>query len=178
MGEDSYAKLSIESRGEQKLTLIVNLQNYYVFGFLIDDKCYSFRGVDEKLRNAGFEVEEVLPYGDAYYQIGESGVEESVCGQLVSAEDIRTSIDFIIDMSKSWESKRQHLLRVFWALVEGIRFSGISDIVYNLFNGESEKVTYRYFFYMAERWEKLSVGNAYLGRPDKSIAVYDIRPLE
>lgn len=175
---DSYATLSIEYKEEKKLTLIVNLQDYYVFGFLIDNKCYSFKSVDEKLKQANFDVKEVIPYGDAYFEIGKGGIEDKVCGQLVSSKDILAAIDFITDMNNSWESKREYLLRVLWTLVEGIRFSGISDLVQNLFNNKSEIITYRYFFYMAERWEKISVGNAYLGRLDKSIAVYDLRPLE
>ena len=109
---------------------------------------------------------------------GSDGVEDKVCKELVTSQDILSSIDFIVDMNNSWEDKREYLLRVFWTLVEGVRFSGISDIVQNLFNNKEQSITYNYFFYMAERWEKISVGNAYLGRLDKSIAVYDLRPLE
>jgi len=173
-----FAKVTIKYYRESKMTLIVNLQDYYVFGFIINDKCYAFKGVDKNLREAGFKVDEVIPYGDAYYEIGKGGIEEKVCNETVTFKDIVSSIDYIIDMNHSWEDKKEYLLRVFWTLVEGVRFNGISDVVQGLINGKPLSVTYRYFFFMAERWEKISVGNAYLGDLDKSIAVYDLRPLE
>ena len=182
LSSSDFAKLTVQHEGESKLTLIVNLQDYYVFGFLIKGLCYAFKGVEIKLQEAGFDVKEVIPYGDAYFDIGTPEVERQVRGEVVSAEIILSSIDFITTMENSWDQKREHLLRVFWALVEGVRFSGISDVVQSLFdpptNVTESTVTYDYFFYMAERWEKISVGNAYLGKLDSSVAVYALRPLE
>ena len=176
-----FSLLTIMYDGKEKITLAVNLQDYYVYGFLFNNKCYAFKGTEkEELIAAGIKVPiEEIPFGDAYFEIGAGGIEKKVEAEVVSSEVILSSIDFIVNINNSWDDKREHILRVFWALVEGIRFCGISNVVQTLFNStEKVNTTYAYFFYMAERWEKTSIGNAYLGKMDKSIAVYDLRPME
>ena len=177
-----FSILTIIYNGKEKITLVVNLQDYYVYGFLFNDKCYTFKGSEkEELIAAGIKVPiEEIPYGDAYFEIGAGGIEKKVEAEVVSSKAILSSIDFIVDLNKSWDEKREHILRVFWALVEGIRFCGISNVIQTLFTSTDEQIntTYAYFFYMAERWEKISIGNAYMGKMDKSIAVYDLRPME
>lgn len=125
----AFAKVTIRFKDVDKMTLIVNLQDYYVIGFLINEKCYAIKNLEDDLTNAGFSVEEVLPYGDPYYQIGQDGVEEKVCNEAVTMNSIISAIDFIVDMDNSQTDKRESLVRVFWSLVEGVRFSSISDVV-------------------------------------------------
>lgn len=181
LSENDFAILTLSSTGTKDLSLVVNLQNYYVYAFIIEKQCYAFDGLTKSLEKAGITVDTELPYGEAYYEIGSDGVEASVRQESVTVAAIISAITQIQDMSLSWLDKKPDILRLFWAMIEGIRFSGISDTVQTLLNSPTPPaatVQYDYFFYMAERWEKISIGNAYLGKEDDSIAVYDLRPLE
>lgn len=180
MKSDQYAYLNIYS-GKDLLTLIVNLEFYYVYGFKIDDQYYAYEGeAFESLNADGFTIPEdnKIPYGDAYYQIGTYEQIDSVCQESVTLEALQNSISQVVDMSVAWTDKNEDLLRVFWCLVEGIRFSEISYVVNQLIEGNPYNVTFAYFYYMAERWAELSVGAAYSSKVDKSIAVYELHRLQ
>ena len=180
MDSDQYAYLNIYVNNSL-LTLIVNLQYYYVYGFKIDGQYFAYEGDTFcYLNEAGFDIPEAnkIPYGDAYYQIGTEAQIDSVCQESVSLDALQKSIENVADLSLAWTDKNEDLLRVFWCLVEGIRFSGISNIVNRLIAGTSYNVTFAYFYYMAERWAKLSVGAAYSGKADDSIAVYELHRLQ
>lgn len=180
MDSDMYAYLNIYA-GANKLTLIVNLEFYYVYGFKIDDQYFAYQGeAFDSLNQAGFNIPQAnkIPYGDAYYQIGTYAQIDSVCKEFVSLDALQKSILRVVDLSLAWTDKNEDLLRVFWCLVEGIRFSEISNIVNELISGNAYNVTFAYFYYMAERWAELSVGAAYSGKVDKSIAVYELHRLQ
>jgi len=102
----------------------------------------------------------------------------SVGQESVSFEALLTSLTRVADLSLTWTDKNEDLLRVFWCLVEGIRFSEISNIVYDLISGKSYNTIFAYFYYMVERWVELSVRTAYSGKVDKSIAVYELHRLQ
>ena len=180
LSSDDYAYLNIHSDGTD-LTLIVNLQYYYVYGFIIDGQYFAYQGeAYDALTSAGFTIPEanIIPYGDAYYDIGTDEQIDAVCQENVSLEVLQQAIDNVADLSIAWTDKNEDLLRMFWCLVEGIRFSEISYVVNQLVSGDSYNVTFSYFYYMAERWAKLSYGNAYEGKGDSSIAVYELNRLK
>ena len=180
LDSDQYAYLNIYSNKSQ-LTLIVNLEFYYVYGFKIDNQYFAYEGeAFDSLNQAGFTIPEAnkIPYGDAYYQIGTYEQIDSVCQESVSLEALQNSIDQVVDLTIKWTDKNEDLLRVFWCLVEGIRFSEISNIVHELIAGDPYNTTFAYFYYMAERWAELSVGAAYSSKVDKSIAVYELHRLQ
>jgi hypothetical protein len=180
MDGDQYAYLNITSNKSQ-LTLIVNLEFYYVYGFKIDNQYFAYEGeAFDSLNQAGFTIPEAnkIPYGDAYYQIGTYAQIDSVCQESVTLKALQNSIDQVVDLTIDWTDKNEDLLRVFWCLVEGIRFSEISTIVHELIAGNPYNTTFAYFYYMAERWAELSVGAAYSSKVDKSIAVYELHRLQ
>lgn len=180
MGSDQYAYLTIYSSSDQ-LTLIVNLEFYYVYGFKIEDQYFAYQGeAYDSLTKAGFYIPtaNIIPFGDAYYEIGSEQQINSVCQESVSLENLQQSIARVADLSIAWTSKNEDLLRMFWCLVEGIRFQEISGIVNTLIASEPYNITFAYFYYMAERWAELSVGAAYSGKVDKSIAVYELHRLQ
>lgn len=177
---DDYAYLTIYS-GQDELTLIVNLEFYYVYGFRIADAYYAYEGeAYDALTAAGWDIPEAnkIPYGDAYYQIATYEQIDAVCQETVTLDALQNSIHRVVDTSIAWTDKNEDLLRVFWCLVEGVRFSEISYCVNKLISGENYNTTFAYFYYMAERWAELSVGAAYSGKMDKSIAVYELHRLE
>lgn len=180
LGSDQYAYVNIHS-GQDQLSLIVNLEFYYVYGFKIDGQSFAYEGeAFEALNQAGFDIPEAnkIPYGDAYYQIGTYDQIDSVCEENVTLEVLQKAISTVADLSVEWTDKNEDLLRMFWCLVEGIRFKEISRIVNELVEGEAYNVTFAYFYYMAERWAELSVGAAYSGKDDSSIAVYELHRLQ
>ncbi len=180
LDSDQYAYLNISSNGK-KLTLIVNLEFYYVYGFTIEGQNFAYEGeAYDSLIKASFDIPDSnkIPFGDAYYQIGSYEQIDAVCQESVSLENLQNSISRIINLTIEWTDKREDLLRVFWCLVEGIRFKEISFVVNQLIEGKNYNVTFAYFYYMAERWAELSVGAAYSGKVDKSIAVYELHRLE
>jgi len=180
MTSDQYAYLNIYS-GKDQLSLIVNLEFYYVYGFKIAGQLFAYEGeAFQSLTKAGFDipVANKIPYGDAYYQIGTYPQIDAVCAENVSLEALQKAISTVADLSIAWTDKNEDLLRMFWCLVEGVRFNYISDIVDKLIKGDPYNVTFAYFYYMAERWAELSVGAAYSGKDDKSIAVYELHRLE
>lgn len=178
---EEYAYLTFVIPEGDTLTLIVNLEFYYVYGFQIEGQLFVYEGeAYTGLTDAGFDIpkENTLPFGDAYYQIADENQRLTVANQQVAIEDIFTSIERVVNLSLPWNDKREDLLCVFWSLVEGIRFTGISKTVYDLLCGHTQRVTYNYFYYMAERWAELSIGAAYSGKIDKSIAVYELHRLD
>lgn len=180
MNNDQYAYLNVLSNKNQ-LSLIVNLQFYYVYGFNIDNQYFAFEGeAFNSLKKAGFTILEAnkIPYGDAYNQIGTSEQINSVCQESVSLITLQNSISRIVDMTIEWTDKNEDLLRVFWCLIEGIRFNEISNIVDELIAENPFNITFGYFYYMAERWAELSVGAAYSSKMDNSIAVYELHSLQ
>jgi hypothetical protein len=176
---DDYALLNIHS-GDDLLTLIVNLQYYYVYGFQIDGQNFAYEGEAYDALKDLFDIPKsnIIPYGDAYYQIASYDQIDAVCVENVTLSTLQNAISTVANLDVSWEDKREDLLRMFWCLVEGIRFAEISRIVNILVSGESYNVTFAYFYYMAERWAKLSIGNAYEGKLDSSIAVYELNRLK
>lgn len=179
LGEDDYAYINITSNDDE-LTLIINLEFYYVYGFVIDGQYFAYTGeAYDSLTAAGFTIPDanIIPYGDAYYEIGSDDQINSVCQESVSLEALQNSISRVADLSIEWTDKNEDLLRMFWCLVEGVRFDGISTIVNDLIEGTAYNVTFGYFYLMAERWAEMSVGAAYRGKPDKSIAVYELHSL-
>ena len=184
---DQYAYVNIisdqGSNDSIELTLIVNLQYYYVFGFKIDGQYFAYQDSALKaLQGAGFKIPKsnIIPYGDAYYEIGSHAQIQNVCQENVSLSAIQSSIARIVDLKIGWTDKKEDLLRVFWSLVEGIRFNEISSIVHTLITGNSFNTTFGYFYYMAERWAEMSIGTAYRGKKnsDSSIAVYELNMLK
>jgi hypothetical protein len=180
MDSSQYAYLNISSNNSL-LTLIVNLEYYYVYGFKIDNQYFAYEGeAFDSLNQAGFSIPEAnkIPYGDAYYEIGTYEQIDSVCQESVSLEALQNAISRVVDLTIEWTDKNEDLLRVFWCLVEGIRFQKISNIVFALIAGNPYNITFAYFYYMAERWAELSVGAAYSAKEDKSIAVYELHRLQ
>lgn len=189
--DTQYAYLTIEASGTSPLTLIVNLEFYYVYGFLIKERVFAY-GADPSKSNpkeseaykgliaAGFTIDDkdIIPFGDAYYEISNDTQRDEVADETVTIDAIITSLSRISDLAIHWDDKREDLLRVFWSLVEGVRFSGISRIVSSLLAGKERNCTYGYFYFMAERWAELSTGAAFEGKIDRSIAVYELHRLD
>jgi len=180
MDSDQYAYVNIFSKNSQ-LSLIVNLEFYYVYGFKIDNQYFAYKGeAFDALNAAGFDIPEAnkIPYGDAYYEIATPEQIEGVCQQSVTMGALLNSISRVADLSIAWTDKNEDLLCVFWCLVEGVRFKDISNVMYDLIAGKSYNITFANFYYMAERWAELSVGAAYSGKEDSSIAVYELHRLQ
>lgn len=177
---DQYAYVNIYSASDP-LTLIVNLEFYYVYGFVIDNQYFAYKGeAYDSLTAAGFYIPEdnIIPYGDAYYEIGTTAQIDAVCQENVSLNTLQAAISNIVDLSIAWTDKNEDLLRLFWCLVEGVRFAGISSVINTLLEGKPYNTTFAYFYYMAERWAEISVGAAYSGKVDKSVAVYELHRLQ
>jgi hypothetical protein len=180
LDSSDYAYITIYSDAAP-LTLIINLEYYYVYGFQIDDQIFAYEGeAYADLTKAGFTIPKsnIIPYGDAYYEIGTDAQIDSVCQESVILEALQNAIANVVNLNIAWTDKNEDLLRVFWCLVEGIHFQEISSIVYDLIQNKPYNVTFAYFYYMAERWAELSVGAAYSGKIDNSIAVYELHRLE
>ena len=180
LSSDDYAYVNIYSKSDP-LTLIVNLEFYYVYGFVIDQQYFAYEGeAYNSLTEAGFYIpkENIIPYGDAYYEIGTTQQIDSVCQENVSLDALQNAIAQVVDLSVAWTDKNENLLRLFWCLVEGVRFEEISSIMNTLLEGKPYNTTFAYFYYMAERWAEISVGAAYSGKVDKSVAVYELHRLQ
>ncbi len=174
---NDYGGLTI-SHGNTKLRLIVNLQFYYVFGFYLDDgKVYAFSGSSEgELTNFGFDCE-TIPYRDGYHDIraviGETGFNELLATE-VSLAQLIPALDQLANFNIPFSDKARSILIVFWSLVEGIRFAGISHVILDLQQNYPNKTTYQSFYNLAEVWTELCEKAADDKTLNPDIAVYHL----
>ncbi len=178
-----FAGLTIKFGQAKELKLIINLQYYYVYGFLLDDgKVYAYTDDDPQddcykaLTDLGFSCEKI-PYGDAYYDISNSiGYEalNKLKQTKVSYQLLINALSELADANIPFSKKNESILIAFWSLVEGIRFAGISNVVSDLTKGQQPDFIYDYFYELAEIWAKLSLITAYEKTLNPDIAVYDL----
>ena len=179
LSDADYGGLQIKYGSGSQLSLIVNLEFYYVYGFFLDDeKVYAFKGeAEEALSKFGFSTE-TIPYGDGYFDIKNELSEEEFYALLntnVELNQIISGLDQLADTSIAFEKKAKSVLTVFWSLVEGIRFDGISNVVWNLIqNQPNVNVQYCIFYDLAEVWSDLCVKAVKVKIKNPSIAVYDL----
>ena len=162
-----------------QLRLIVNLQFYYVYGFyLVNAKVYAFKGSSKKeLTKFGFDCD-TIPYGDGYYDI-KAEIGETVFNELLNTEvsltQLISALDQLGNFNIPFSDKAKSILVVFWSLVEGIRFAGISNVILGLLKGYPNKSTsYQSFYDLAEVWSELCVKAADDKTLNPDIAVYDL----
>ena len=176
--ENDYGGLRILFDNGKELRLIINLEFYYVYGFFLDDNnVYAFKGVSEDaLKKFGFETI-TIPYSDGYFDIKEELTDDEfndLLSTTVEFSQITTALNQIVDATIPFTKKAKSILVVFWSLVEGIRFAGISNVVGGLIQGNPSDYIYDYFYELAEIWAKLSVITVYDKNLNPDIAVYEL----
>lgn len=178
-----FAGLTIKYDQGKELKLIINLQYYYVYGFLLNDgKVYAYTDDNPQddcykaLTDLGFSCKKI-PYGDAYYDISDP-IGYDIFNKLkqtkVSHQLLINALNELADANIPFYKKNESILIVFWSLIEGIRFAGISNIVSDLIQGQHPDFIYDYFYELAEIWAKLSLITAYEKTLNPDIAVYDL----
>ena len=80
----------------------------------------------------------------------------------------------LINPDISFDLKSNDILVTFWSLIEGIRFSKISDTINTLIQNQSVDQVYDTFYSLAVIWAKLSVAAAEKGVLNPDIAVYEL----
>lgn len=179
--ETAYGGLIINFGKGQKLQLIMNLEFYYVYGFLIGDTVHGFEGeAAEGLKSLGFTIVPI-PYGDGYSDIREQSTKEGlpdVTTKRVKLSLLHQSMENIINPAISFELKSNDILVTFWSLVEGIRFAWISNIIDDLLNSESTTAIYNDFYHLAQNWKNLSVAAADSRAHNPVLAVYELDSLD
>ena len=181
--DTDYGGLTIKYDADKNLRLIVNLEFYYIYGFLLDDgNVYAF--TDDKPEDDCYQLLEdfgfictKIPYGDSYGDIS-SQLEDDQFYDLqqttVELSQIITALNTINDTAIDFKDKAEFILIAFWSLVEGIRFTGISNVVDNLIQQKSSDYIYDYFYELAEIWARLSIIAVYEKNMNPDIAVYDL----
>ncbi len=181
LDENDYGGLSIYFDEAQSLSLIVNLEFYYVYGFYYDGTVYAYKGeAYDALQNYGFDCIKI-PFGDSYPDI-EKRLTTKQVDELKASQAtwklLHSSISTLADQSIAFEDKCLEILVVFWSLIEGIRFAEISDAINNTINGSGTSLTYADFYNLADHWAKLSVSAADNGKLDPRIAVYELHHIK
>ncbi len=177
LNANDYGGLTI-NYGDSQLRLIVNLQFYYVFGFYLDDdKVYAFNGPSETaLTNFGFDCI-TIPYADGYQDIkavlGETAFNK-LLGTEVSLAQLIPALDQLTNIYIPFSEKARSILVVFWSLVEGIRFAGISNVILGLIQNYPNATIYQSFYNLAEVWTELCIKAVDEKKLNPDIAVYHI----
>lgn len=178
LSENDFGGLTITYNSTGKLRLIVNLQFYYVYGFYLDDgNVYAFQGPSEQaLKDFGFDCI-TIPYGDGYFDIkkvlGETAFND-LLNTDVTLYDIVSSLNQVANPNIAFSDKSRALLITLWSMAEGIRFSGISNVINKLLGQEYEDKTYSMFYNLAEVWSELCITAANEKTLNPDIAVYDL----
>jgi hypothetical protein len=177
----TYGGLTINFENGQKLQLIMNLEFYYVYGFLIGDTAYGFEGEGAiGLKSQGFDVT-LIPYGDSYTDIRAQSTAEGfpdVSTKRVKLSLLYKSMENIINPDISFKLKSNDILVTFWSLVEGIRFSRISNTIDDLLNNHPTTDIYDNFYQLAENWKNLSVAAADKSTYNPVLAVYELDSMD
>ncbi len=177
LSESDFGGLTINFGKGKKLQLIINLEFYYVFGFLINDEVYGFQGEGiTGLEKIGFKVTPIS-YGDGYSDIRAQSDKEhlpDITTKKVRLSTLLNSMNNLIDPNISFDLKSNDILVTFWSLVEGIRFAKISNTIEDLLEGQTTSVVYDEFYSLAVIWAKLSVAAAEKGVLNPDIAVYEL----
>ena len=182
LSNTDYGGLTI-SHGSHQLRLIVNLQFYYVYGFFLDDnKIHAFSGEGIKaLTDFGFDCD-TIPYGDGYYDIKKVLGEKAFNNLLnteVSLTQLISALNQLANINIPFTDKAKSILIVFWSLIEGIRFAGISNVILDLIQNNANKYkTYSTFYDLAEVWSELCVKAVDAKTLNQDIAVYDLDRVE
>ncbi len=175
--DSDYGGLTFNFGRGRKLQLIMNLEFYYVYGFLIGTKVYGFQGeATAGLESLGFTVTPIS-YGDSYTDIQEQSVKEGlpdVKTKKVRLSTLLQSMSNIINPSISFDLKSNDILVTFWSLIEGIRFAKISNTIEDLLVEHPVNAIYDEFYKLAENWANLSVDAANKGVLNPAIAVYEL----
>lgn len=185
--DNDYGGLTVQYGDNKSLKLLVNLEFYYVYGFMIGNKVYGFGGTRnggqgegyDGLTKLGFDVTRI-PYGDAYYEISAGLTKEQFLDlkkETPSLDTITKNLDLINDDKIGFEDKNKAILITLWSLIEGVRFSTISGTVKQLIEGKSTDRIFNDFFNLAEVWARFSVAAAKYGVYNPSIAVYELHKL-
>ncbi|WP_299683549.1 ribosome-inactivating family protein [uncultured Dokdonia sp.] len=172
-----FGGLTITFGDNKKLQLIINLEFYYVYGFLIGNDVYGFQGEGiSGLEKLGFDVTPIS-YGDGYSDIRRQSQKEhlpDVTTMNVRLSTLLTSMENIINPDISFDQKSNDILVTFWSLVEGIRFAKISNTIEDLIENQPVSAIYDDFYKLAVIWAKLSVTAADKGVLNPDIAVYEL----
>ena len=115
---------------DKTLSLIVNLEFYYVYGFYYDGTVHAYKGeAFSALTNHGFECTEI-PFGDSYPDI-EANLSAQVIAKLkrtiATKDKLMASLATVANEGVLFTDKCEEILVVFWSLIEGIRFQKISS---------------------------------------------------
>ena len=179
--DTDYGGLTINFENGQKLQLIMNLEFYYVYGFLIGEEVHGFAGEGaEGLRGLGFDVIDI-PYEDGYTQIRAQSTKEGlpdVTTKRVKLSLLYESMTNINNPDISFELKSNDILITFWSLVEGIRFAWISNIIDDLINDKPTTAIYDDFYKLAVNWKNLSVAAADKSAYNPVLAVYELDSMD
>lgn len=177
LSENDFGGLTITFGDNKKLQLIVNLEFYYVYGFLIGNDVYGFQGEGmTALEKLGFNVTPIS-YGDGYSDIRRQSQKEhlpDVTTMKVRLSTLLTSMENIINPTISFDQKSNDILVTFWSLIEGIRFAKISNTIGDLLENQPVTAIYDDFYKLAVIWAKLSVAAADKGVLNPDIAVYEL----
>jgi hypothetical protein len=177
LSASDFGGLTITFGDNKKLQLIVNLEFYYVYGFLIGNDVYGFQGEGiDGLEKLGFTVTPIS-YGDGYSAIRQQSHKEGlpdVTTMKVRLSTLLTSMENILNPAISFDQKSNDILITFWSLIEGIRFAKISNTIEDLLENQPVNDVYDDFYKLAVIWAKLSVTAADKGVLNPDIAVYEL----
>lgn len=172
-----FGGLTINFDKGKKLQLIVDLEFYYVYGFLIGNDVFGFNGEGASgLQKLGFDVT-TISYGDGYTDIRNQSHKEGlpdVTTMKVRLNTLIGSMTNLIDPKISFDKKSNDILVTFWSLIEGIRFAKISNTIEDLLVNHPVSAVYNDFYDLAVKWAKLSVAAAEEGSLNPDIAVYEL----
>jgi len=172
-----FGGLTITFGNQKKLQLIINLEFYYIYGFLLGDDVFGLQGEGiEGLEKLGFTVTPIS-YGDGYsairYQSQQKGLPD-VTTMKVRLSTLLTSMENLINPAISFDLKSNDILITFWSLIEGIRFAKIANTIEDLLEKQPVNSVYDDFYKLAVIWAKLSVAAADQGVLNPDIAVYEL----
>ena len=177
LSESDFGGLTISFDGNKQLQLIINLEFYYVYGFLIGETVFGFQGEGvEGLEKLGFDVTPIS-YGDGYSDIRAQSRKENLPDVTTMKVRLSTLIDSmtnLINPDISFDQKSNDILVTFWSLIEGIRFAKISNTIEDLLQDHPVDMVYDTFYSLAVIWAKLSVAAAEKGVLNPDIAVYEL----
>ena len=182
LSDNSYGGLVIHFGDGETLSLIMNLEFYYVYGFFYRGTVYAFKDeAYEGLSQFGFDCCIQMSFGDSYTEIQQTlGWEkaDALRAEQATLTKLTNSLKALADQSIAFQDKCAELLIVFWSLVEGIRFAAISNSVNDQINGTGTGDTYQTYHDLAEKWADLSVDAAKKGILNPAIAVYELHRIE
>jgi hypothetical protein len=177
LNQYDFGGLTIHFDTDKTLSLIINLEFYYVYGFYFDGTVYAYKGESfSALTSHGFECTEI-PFGDSYPDI-EANLSANDIAELkktgATKDKLLASLATLADETVPFTDKCEAILVVFWSLIEGVRFQEISSAVNDSLNGSGTEKTDGDFYKLAEDWANLSVDAAKHGILNPAIAVYEL----